>query len=206
MTGGPKDLGASVRQRLLNLAKQRGEDFTFVLVRYALERLLVRVSQSAYGDQFILKGAMLFPLWSGSPHRATKDLDLLGRVQPDLPLLESIFREIAALQSDDGITFLADSVKASEIRQEAIYDGVRITLQAHLAAARLPLQVDVGFGDAVTPPPEAIEYPTLLSMPRSRLLAYPREAVVAEKFHAMVDLGLANLAPRQTNRPHLRAL
>ena len=191
-SGEPKDVPASIRQRLLNLAKERREDFTFILIRYGLERLLVRLSQSEHADGFVLKGAMLFSLWSGSPHRATKDMDLLGYGSPDLRRLERVFREIAAMPGDDGITFLPETVSAIEIREDAIYDGIRVTLQARLGAARLALQVDVGFGDVVTPAPVDAEYPTLLPMPAARLRVYPREAVIAEKLHAMVDLGIAN--------------
>jgi predicted nucleotidyltransferase component of viral defense system len=189
---GPKDIAASVRQRLLNLSKARGEDFTFVLLRYAHERLLARLARSRHADQFILKGAMLFPLWSGSPHRATKDMDLLGSGAPDRARLEVVFRDIAALEEEDGVTFLPETVHAIAIREDAIYDGVRITLEGRLAAARLPLQVDVGFGDAVVPAPEEAEYPTLLPMPAPRVRTYARETVVAEKLHAMCDLGIAN--------------
>ena len=127
--GSPKDVAASVRQRLLNLAKGRGEDFTYVLLRYALERFLARLSSSRHARQFILKGAMLFPLWSGSPHRATKDMDLLGIGPPDTARLEGTFREIAAIQDDDGVTFLPDTVKAIPIRADAIYEGIRVTME-----------------------------------------------------------------------------
>jgi predicted nucleotidyltransferase component of viral defense system len=190
--GAPKDLSASIRQRLLNLAKARGEEFTFVLLRYGLERLLYRLGQSRHAGRFILKGAMLFPLWSGNPHRATKDLDLLGQGPPDLDRLKTAFREIVSLPAGDGLLFLPETIRALEIREDAINDGVRITLQARLGAARLALQVDVGFGDAVTPAPQEADYPTLLEMPAPRLRVYPREAVIGEKLHAMIDLGLGN--------------
>jgi predicted nucleotidyltransferase component of viral defense system len=188
----PRDLAASVRQRLLNLAKSRGEDFNFVLIRYALERLLYRLSQSRHADAFILKGAMLFPLWAGSPHRATKDMDLLGHGPPRLDRLAQVFREISTISAEDGLSFLPETVEATQIREGAIYDGIRVTMQARLGNARVHLQVDVGFGDAVTPEPQQAEYPTLLDMPAPRVRIYPREAVIAEKLQAMVELGLAN--------------
>jgi hypothetical protein len=144
---------------LLNLAKERGEDFTFVLLRYGLERLLFRFGQSRHAGTFVLKGAMLFPLWSGSPHRATKDMDLLGSGPPNIPRFVDVFREIAAVASDDGITFLPNTVAGAAIREEAVYDGIRITLEGRLGAAKLPLQVDIGFGDAVTPAPLDTSYP-----------------------------------------------
>ncbi len=135
---------------------------------------------------------MLFPLWSGNPHRATKDMDLLGHGPPDLDRLQTTFREIVSVPADDGLLFLPETFRAIEIREDAIYDGVRVTLEARLGAARLALQVDVGFGDAVTPAPQETDYPTLLEMPAPRLRVYPREAVIGEKLHAMIDLGLGN--------------
>ena len=188
----PRNLPASVRSRLLALAKSRGEDFTFVLMRYGLERLLFRLGRSAHAHEFVLKGAMLFPLWSGNPHRSTKDLDLLGFGSPDASRLVRVFREVVAIPVPDGIEFLPETVKAVPIREDAIYDGIRVTLEALLTAARMHLQVDVGFRDAVVPAPLETSYPTMLDVPAPVLRAYPREAVIAEKLHAMVDLGLAN--------------
>jgi predicted nucleotidyltransferase component of viral defense system len=188
----PRDVAASVRQRLLNLAKQRGEEFTFVLTRFALERLLFRLGQSQHAGLFVLKGAMLFPLWSGSSHRATKDMDLLGYGPPDRSRMVTTFRDLAAMAADDGLVFDPDSVAAIQIREDAVYDGIRVTLTAYLSAARIPLQIDVGFGDDVTPTPVEVPYPTLLDLPPPILRVYPRETVIAEKLHAMVDLGMGN--------------
>jgi predicted nucleotidyltransferase component of viral defense system len=187
-----RDLAASVRQRLLNRAKERGEEFNFVLTRFALERLLFRIGQSRHAGQFILKGAMLFPLWSGNPHRATKDMDLLGYGSPERSRLVDMFRELAATDCEDGLTFDPDSVTATAIREDAVYDGIRVTLTSHLSAARIPLQIDVGFGDEVVPAPTEVPYPTLLDLPPPRLRVYPRETVVAEKLHAIVELGIGN--------------
>ncbi|MFZ4514512.1 MAG: nucleotidyl transferase AbiEii/AbiGii toxin family protein [Geothrix sp.] len=188
-----KDLPASVRARLLNVAKQRGEDLDLVLKRYGIERLLFRVSQSVHRDTFILKGAMLFELWMGRAHRSTKDLDLLRLESTDVLHLEAIFRELCVLPADsDGLDFLPETVKGTVIREDNLYQGVRITLRAKLGAARITLQVDIGFGDAVYPAPEEVEYPSLLGFPCPRLRAYSQATVVAEKFHAMVELGLAN--------------
>jgi len=189
----PRDRAASVRQRLLNLAKERGEDFNFVLLRFGLERLLFRLGQSRYAETFVLKGAMLFPLWSGSPHRATKDMDLLGVGSPDIPRLVAAFRQVAAVEVDDGVTFLPETVAGAAIREDAIYDGIRITLEGRLGAAKLALQVDVGFGDAVTPAPIETSYPVLLpEMSAPRLRVYARETAIAEKLEAMVSLGIGN--------------
>jgi len=189
----PKNLAHSVRDRLLKLANARGEQFNFVLVRYALERLLYRLSKSAHGSEFILKGAMLFTIWSKHPHRATKDLDLLGSGTPDLGRLAQVFRDICSTPvEDDGVVFAPRSVEARRIKEDAAYEGVRITLQGKLGSARLAVQVDVGFGDSVVPMPKAIEFPTLLPFPGPVIRAYAKETVVAEKLHAMVDLGMAN--------------
>lgn len=189
----PKNLAHSVRDRLLKLAKERGEQFNFVLVRYALERLLYRLSKSEHSGEFTLKGAMLFTIWSKHPHRATKDMDLLGSGPPDLGRLAQAFRDVcSAPVEDDGVVFAPRSVEARRIKEDAEYEGVRITLGGKLGSAQLAVQVDVGFGDSVVPPPMTIEFPTLLPFPGPVIRAYARETVVAEKLHAMVDLGMAN--------------
>jgi predicted nucleotidyltransferase component of viral defense system len=189
----PRDMAASVRQRLLNLAKERGEDFNFILLRYGLERLLFRLGESRHAGSFVLKGAMLFPLWSGSPHRATKDMDLLGDGPPQVDRLVDIFREIAAIPATDGVVFLPETVRGGLIREEAVYDGIRVMLQGRLGVARLALQVDIGFGDAVTPVPTEAAYPVLLAdTPVPHLRVYARETAIAEKVEAMVQLGMAN--------------
>jgi predicted nucleotidyltransferase component of viral defense system len=188
----PSDLAASVRQRLLNRAKERGDDFQLVLTWYGIERLLYRLSQSRHADAFILKGAMLFSLWSGEAHRPTRDLDLLGFGDARVSRVEEVMREVCQVPCDDGLEFDLASVRGQEIRSPNEYDGVRIKLAGRLAGARVPLQVDIGFGDAVVPPPETIDYPSLLDLPPPRLRAYPREVAVAEKLQALVQLGMAN--------------
>ncbi len=192
-TGKPTNMAASVRARLLNVSKASGEDFTYVLTRYALERLLARLERSTYRKAFTLKGAMLFRVWSPALHRPTKDLDLLGTGAPDIPRLEGIFRDLCAVAvDDDGVTFDPKSVHAARIKEDAEYEGVRVNVTARIGSARLELQVDVGFGDAVTPAVVEVEFPTLLGAPPPRLCAYPRESVIAEKLEAMVNLGIAN--------------
>ncbi len=188
------NLAASVRQRLLNASRTRREDFQVTLTRYALERLLYRLSRSGYRDQFIIKGAMLFSIWNESPHRPTRDLDLLSFGASDITRLEDTFREIINAEVEpDGLEFVTDTVRGGRIKEDQEYEGVRVNLQARLEQARISLQVDIGFGDAVTPAPEEIEYPTLLAeSPAPRLRAYSRYSVVAEKFQAMVMLGIAN--------------
>ncbi len=189
----PTNMAASVRARLLSLAKVNREDFTYVLTRYALERLLARLERSAYRETFTLKGAMLFRVWSPTLHRPTKDLDLLGTGAPDIGRLQAIFRELCEVPVDaDGVVFDPKTVQAARIREDAEYEGVRVNMTAHIGSARLELQVDVGFGDAVTPAIVEVEFPTLLGTPAPRLRAYPRETVVAEKLEAMVHLGIAN--------------
>jgi hypothetical protein len=190
----PRDAAASVKQRLLNLATQRGEDFNFLLTRYAVERLLYRLAQSAYDSQFVLKGAMLFHLRSGTlPHRPTRDVDFLGRGSPTPARLKQMFRELCTAQVvDDGLVFNKHSVRAEPIREEQDYEGVRLQLEARMGSARLPVQVDVGFGDALTPPPKREHLATLLDFPAPYLLICPWETVIAEKFQALVDLGMAN--------------
>jgi hypothetical protein len=136
---------------------------------------------------------MLFSLWTGVPHRATSDLDLLGSGDNAVGALEAVFHEICQTPvEDDGLEFLVDSIRGEEIRDVQEYLGVRLIFTGRLAGARIPMQVDVGFGDAVIPQPETVDYPILLDFPTPRVLVYPREAVVAEKFQAMVILGIAN--------------
>lgn len=188
-----RDRAASVRARLLNVAKATGTDFNLVLVRFALERLLFRLSTSAHSDRFVLKGALLFTLWYDLPHRATRDADLLGFGPSDTGSMASVFRDIASVAADDGIVFDPASVRVGVIRKDAGYGGVRVTLNGKLANARCVAQVDVGFGDAVTPGPTDAVYPVLLDdLPAPRLRTYPVYTVVAEKLHALVVLGMVN--------------
>jgi predicted nucleotidyltransferase component of viral defense system len=190
MKGPPKNVAASVHGRLLKVAKESGEDFNYVLTRYALERLLVRLASSKYGDAFVLKGAMLFRLWSPKVHRPTKDLDLLGSGSPDRERVARLFAEIASVVvDDDGVVFDPKSVKASRIKEDAEYEGVRVNITARIGSARLELQIDVGFGDVVTPGAVAVDFPTLLSMTTPKLRVYPKETVVAEKLQAMSSSG-----------------
>lgn len=187
------DLAASVRARLLNLAKAQGVDFNQVLVRFALERILYRLSQSEHADRFLLKGALLFTLWYDMPHRATRDADLLGFGASDLKSVAQTFRDIASVAVDDGIVFDPNSVVPEEIRKDAGYGGARILISGELAKARCKTQIDIGFGDAVTPGPIEATYPVLLGdLPAPRLRTYPVYTVVAEKLHAIALLGMTN--------------
>lgn len=187
------NVAASVRARLLNVAKAQGVDFNQVLVRFALERILYRMSQSPHADRFLLKGALLFTLWYDMPHRATRDADLLGFGASDLGSVAQAFRDIAAVPASDGIEFYPASVTVEEIRKEADYGGVRVLITGELARARCKTQVDVGFGDAVTPAPVDSVYPVLLDgLPAPRLRTYPTYTVIAEKLHAIALLGMTN--------------
>ncbi len=188
-----KNVGESVRRRLLNLARERGDDFQLVLLRYVNERLLFRLSRSAHERSFVLKGAALFTVWTGKPHRATRDLDLLGFGDPAPQRLHGILIEVLATEvEDDGVVFEPSSLAVGLIREDQEYGGVRATMQAQVTTASLRLQVDVGFGDAIAPAAEVVDFPTLLDFPAPRLRAYPRETVVSEKVEAFVQLGLAN--------------
>jgi predicted nucleotidyltransferase component of viral defense system len=189
----PGDIGASVRARLLRLARDRGEDFQAVLTRYANERLLFRLASSRYASRFVLKGAALFTLWTGKPHRMTRDLDLLGFGDPGVDHLRKILAEVLSLGvQDDGVRFDDDSLAVGLIREDQEYGGVSAQLLARITTAQVRIQIDVGFGDAITPEALEVEFPPLLDFPAPRLRAYPRETVIAEKLEAMVQLGLAN--------------
>lgn len=187
------NLAASILARLLTLAKQRGDDYSLLLNRFAMERLLARVSTSPYAERFLLKGALLFALWYDAPHRPTRDADLLGFGPDDEANLIATFRDIAAMDLGDGIVFDPESVQAQAIREDNTYGGTRITLVSRIGSARCALQIDVGFGDAVTPGPQTVAYPTLLNdFKAPTLRVYPVYTVIAEKYQAMVMLGQAN--------------
>lgn len=188
----PTNVAASVRARLLNLARETQRPLDQLLTRYALERLLYRLSLSAYRDRYVLKGALLVTTWFDSPHRPTRDVDFLGFGDPSINVMVARFREIAAIPVDDGLAYDTDSLKAELIREDQHYGGVRLRTTAALAGARIPIVIDIGFGDATEPGLQEIDLPVLLDMPAPHLLAYPPETVIAEKFEAMVKLGLAN--------------
>ncbi len=187
------NLPASVHQRLLALHQQTGEPHNVLLTRYALERFLYRLAATTHAKRFVLKGAMLFLVWTEKMHRPTKDLDLLGFMEPTGAQLNAIFREVCKAKIEpDGLEFDPGSVRIEAIREEQAYGGQRVRLTALLGKARIPVQIDVGFGDAVTPRPRVVEFPALLDFPAPRLLAYPRETVVAEIFEAITSRGMQN--------------
>ena len=188
-----KNLAASVHARLAQLRAKTGEDYNVLLVRFTLERLLYRLSRSRHRDQFILKGAMLFAVWDSALHRATRDLDLLGFGQPTPERLTEVFRELCGIEVEaDGVVYDPRSVTCEDIRAQDEYAGIRVKLRATIGNAVVPVQVDVGFGDALPVAPEEITFPVLLDMTAPKLRAYARETVVAEKLEAIVKLGMLN--------------
>ena len=161
--------------------------------RFALERVLYRIGQSQYNKQFMLKGAMLFSLWYDMPHRMTRDIDLLGSGDSDLASMKKIFQEMISISCNDGIIFYANKIVVERILEETSYVGVKVTIPAELAKARLMAQIDVSFGDAVTPGPVQSTYPTLINdFPAPQLRTYPVYSVIAEKLHAIAFHGLGN--------------
>lgn len=193
MSDRPKNIAASVKGRLLAHAKAAGQAFDQVLTRYVLERLLFRLSVSAHADRFVLKGAMLLTSWFDDPLRPTRDIDFLGFGDPAPEAMQALFAEILATAvEDDGVVFHPGDIRIETIREDVEYGGVRLKTVATLENTRVAVTIDIGFGDATTPEPEVLDYPVLLDLPVPRLRGYARETVVAEKFQAMVALGLAN--------------
>jgi Nucleotidyl transferase AbiEii toxin, Type IV TA system len=199
------NLAASVHARLLNRAKKNGEDFNQLLGRFAIERFLFRLSTLPARDELWLKGAKLFELWFDVPHRPTRDADFLGFGPIDADALQKTIAQICAIPGEDGMLFDADSIVIEEIREDARYGGLRVRLVGKLGNARPTVQLDVGYGDAVTPGPDEALYPTMLDeFPAPRLCVYPKATVVAEKLEAIVNLGMAN--SRMKDFYDLRAL
>ncbi len=188
-----KNIGESVRQRLLNLAKEQKIDFQYVLIRYGIERLLYRISISKHKDRFFLKGAMLFALWTNQPLRPTKDVDLLAHGDQSPDAMREVFQDILKISTpDDGLVMRVDTLEVGNIKEGQQYEGLRVTFKTELSGAIIPIQIDLGFGDAVTPGPVEVTFPGLLDFEKPILMAYPKETVIAEKFEAMVKLGMAN--------------
>jgi predicted nucleotidyltransferase component of viral defense system len=187
-----RNIGASVRARLLNLSKQRGQPFDLLLTRYAIERLLYRLSTTKHRERFTLKGAMLMTTWFDTGFRPTRDLDLLGSGDPEPGKILAVFREICAIAGDDGVTFDVNALKIERNREELEYGGLRIKTHATIDGARISVVIDIGFGDATEPGIKEIDYPVLLDFPAPKLRSYQPETVIAEKFEAIVKLGQAN--------------
>lgn len=189
----PKNIAASIHARLLNEARATGRPFNELLQYFAMERFLFRLSRSPYAKRFVLKGALMLAAWKVSPTRPTKDIDLLGRLKNDIEHVGGVVREVCRQEVEpDGLHFEPDSVRGDRIAQEAEYEGVRVRFRGSLGSARVSMQIDVGFGDAVVPGPVTTDYPTILDLPAPRIQGYTRESVIAEKLHAMIRRGLLN--------------
>ncbi|MCW3835069.1 nucleotidyl transferase AbiEii/AbiGii toxin family protein [Sphingomonas canadensis] len=188
----PVNRAASVKDRLLNLARRDGRVFDVVLVRYALERLLYRLSLSRHRDRFVLKGGMLVTIWLPGDNRETRDADFLGYGDAGEATIRATFAEIMAIASDDGLRFDIDNMTVATIRDDMEYGGIRLRVPAYLERTRIPMVIDIGFGDALPAPPGELDYPTLLDMEVPRIRSYPLATVIAEKFQAMVALGIGN--------------
>jgi len=187
------DLGASVRQRLLNQSRRDGRPFQELLQYFAMERFLYRLAQSRFADRFILKGALLLTAWRAPVSRPTMDIDLAGSTDNDLDFIRSFIVELCGFETPpDGIVFEKNSVEAVRIVEDADYEGVRVRFRATVARARVPMQIDIGFGDVMVPGPIEVSYPTLLDFPAPVLRAYSKETVIAEKLEALTTLGLLN--------------
>lgn len=188
----PTNIAASVRQRLLNLARTEGRDFQTLLVAFGLERLIYRLSKSAHRDRFVLKGGMLVTLWTTDPGRFTRDIDFLAFGETDDATLTSIFAEILSPDAGDGLEFSIDTIATTDIREDQVYGGKRLRTVAHLGKTEIPITVDLGFGDALPDPQYEIEYGSILDFQPARIRAYSPATVIAEKFQAVVALGLIN--------------
>jgi hypothetical protein len=188
-----KDVAASIRQRLLNNAQTTGRPFQEVLQYFAMERFLYRLAQSSHADKFVLKGALMFTAWGAPFSRPTKDIDLLARLGNNVDAILAVVRDICRLPVEpDGLAFDAESLQGKIIKEDADYEGIRVTFLARLQNATVHMQLDLGFGDVLTPAAALAEYPTLLDLPPPKLWGYSRETLVAEKFEAMVKLGQLN--------------
>lgn len=189
----PKNMPASILARLKNHAQTTKQPFDYTLIRYALERLMSRLEQSPFSDRFVVKGAMLFLIWADEPYRPTRDLDLMSQQAVTQAELADTFRSICTTPiKEDGLRFDVDRIEIEPIRAEEAYPGLQVKLMAFIGTARIPVRVDIGFGDAITPPPSLAAFPGILNFPQPHLLCYPRETVVAEKFDAVVQLGMVN--------------
>ncbi len=189
----PRNVPASVRQRLLNRARIDKRPFNELLQYYAMERFLYRLSRSAHSDRFILKGALMLRAWRSPEFRPTMDIDMLGRTSNDETSIVAQIQDILAVEVEaDGLVFHSSSIQAERITEDADYKGIRVRFRGELDSARVSMQIDIGFGDIVYPEPEESNLPTMLDSPVPRLLCYSRESTIAEKFEAMVKLGMLN--------------
>ena len=187
------DIAASVRARLLTYSKETGRPFQEVLQYFAMERFLSRLSRSKHADKFVLKGGLMLTAWNAPRSRPTKDIDFLARMSNEIDAVANVVRDVCTVvEPSDGLSFEPESIEAVVIKEDADYEGVRVTFLGHLQNARIHMQIDVGFGDVVNPEPVQITYPTILDHDAPQIHGYPRETTIAEKFEAMVKLGSLN--------------
>lgn len=187
------NLATSLRQRLLNKARKTGRPFNEVLQYFAIERFLYRLARSPHAGKFVLKGAVMFTAWQAPMSRPTMDIDLLGLTNNSIDAMVAVTQELCTqVVEPDGLHFEPESVEGKRIVEDADYEGVRVRFRGSLGTARLTMQLDIGFGDVVVPQPTTVEYPTILPLPAPRLRGYSRESAIAEKFEAMVKLGMLN--------------
>jgi len=193
MEPGKKNIAASVHQRLLNKAKDSNHPFNEILQYFTIERFIYRLSKSPHAEKFILKGALMFIAWNTSLSRPTKDIDLLGRINNSVEEIVSVVTDVCEQDVEsDGISFDTDTISAMRITEDTDYEGVRVRVQGTLGTIRLSLQIDTGFGDVIVPKASKIVYPTILDFPAPKLKGYSMESTIAEKFQAMVKLGILN--------------
>ncbi len=188
-----KNYSASVRMKLLNLSKEKKVELIGLLIRYATDRLLYRLSKSEFHSKFVLKGSLLFSVWNDELHRPTKDADLLGFGSNDAKGIFNDFKKICEMEiPEDGLDFDISTLRIEEIREDEEYDGKRVKVVAKLDSAKIPIQIDIGYGDVITPDASEVQLPTLIELPPTKMQAYPRETVVSEKTEALVKFGIAN--------------
>ena len=193
MAGNIKNTPISVHNRLHNIARESSRPFNELLQHFAIERFIYRLSKSPYADRFILKGALMFSAWGGSSSRPTMDIDLLGKIDNNLETIETVMIEVCDMEvGEDGMAFDGQTVSAVRITEDAEYEGVRVRIKANLGNARISLQIDIGFGDVIVPSPSNVEYSALLEFPPPILNGFTMETTIAEKYQAMVKLGILN--------------
>ncbi|MBN1274610.1 MAG: nucleotidyl transferase AbiEii/AbiGii toxin family protein [Candidatus Aminicenantes bacterium] len=188
-----KNIKASVRARLQNKAKEENRPFSEVLQYYGMERFLYRVSQSKYADKFVLKGALMFMVWHMPERRTTLDIDFLSQYDNKIDSIEKMIRDICKINVvSDGLIFDSKNVKGQRIKENVDYEGVRVKFVGLLERSRIPMQIDIAFGDSIYPKPKMIEYPVILDFPKPKLKGYPAESIISEKFESVIKLGLLN--------------
>ena len=193
MAGKIKNISISVHERLRNMARESSRPFNELLQHFAIERFIYRLSKSPYADRFILKGALMFLAWSGPASRPTMDIDLLGKIDNSIEKIEMVMKQACNMDvEEDGMIFHEHTVSAAKITEDAEYEGTRVRIKGNLGKARVSLQIDIGFGDVVVPDPGRVAYPVLLEFPPPELNGYTMESTIAEKYQAMVKLGILN--------------